>query len=205
MKEEIDICEQTLFSKLIKKFIKIVLFATLYIITTIIMQKLFNYNNSIGIALIILGILGFIYTLFILFHKKLWSLLYTKIDINITGYCIGKTRSMNYGEIIYFPYIEYLYTCHQKEYKSSNVYWDFESCYKTQWTQSDTSNDDDIVLAREKVKLLIELKEAYVFKLLPSIAYLNINLSKKRTIYFLLMNILTFIIFFIGIYLLQKG
>ena len=205
MKEEIDICEQTLFSKLIKKFIKIVLFATLYIITTIIMQKLFNYNNSIGIALIILGILGFIYTLFILFHKKLWSLFYTKIDINITGYCIGKTRSMNYGEIIYFPYIEYLYTCHQKEYKSSNVYWDFESCYKTRWIQSDTSNDDDIVLAREKVKLLIELKEAYVFKLLPSIAYLNINLSKKRTIYFSLMNMLTFIIFFIGIYLLQKG
>jgi len=202
MEQKIDICEKTLFSKLIKKFIKIILFATLYIITTMIIQKLFNYDNSIGVALIILGIFGFIYTISILLHKKLWNLFYTKVDINITEYCIGKTRSMNYGEIIYFPYIEYLYTYHKKEYKSSSVYWDFESCYKTQWTQGDSNNDEGIVLAGEKVKMLTEYKEAYVSKLLPFISYLNINLSKKRKIYFSLMNILTVIILFIGIYLL---
>lgn len=202
MQEKIDICEKTLFSNLLKKFIKIILFSVLYMIVIIFIQKIFNYHNSIGISLIILGIFGCIYTLFILLHKKIWRLFYTKVHVDFSEYCIGKTRSINYGEIIYFPYIEYKYEYDSREYRSSRVYWDFESSYSTKWMQTDENDKEEIEIAVKKVEEITEKKDVYVLKILPSISYLDIDLSKKRKIYFSLINILALFISFIGIYLL---
>jgi hypothetical protein len=122
-------------------------------------------------------------------------LFYDKTDIDITKQCIGKTRSMNYGEMIYIPYIDYGYVYHQKEYETSSVYWDFESSYKTRWIQSDTDDNTDIALAREKVKTLTKSQKAYVLKILPSIAYLDIGLSQHRKRYFLLLGIVSSLMF----------
>jgi len=122
MKQKIDICEQTLIPKILTKYIKIVLFALLYTIITVTMQSTYDYYSHIGIALIVLGILGAIYTLFVLFHEKIWRLFYKKVDIDFVKSCIVKTRSMNYFEVIYIPYIEYTYTYRNNKYKSSNAY-----------------------------------------------------------------------------------
>jgi hypothetical protein len=71
MKKEIKICEQTIFLKLIKKFMKIILFAILYTITTMIAVNRFGSYNSTAVALMILGVFGFVYSAFQLLHEKL--------------------------------------------------------------------------------------------------------------------------------------
>jgi hypothetical protein len=182
---------------------KIILFAVLYTTTTILIQKLFNYNSSIGIALIIFGIFGYIYTLFILLHKKIWRFFYFNVTVDFSKYCIGKARSINYGEIIYFPYIKYKYEYKSRIYKSSSLYWDFESSYETIWIQTKENDKKEIDVAVKKLEEIInEKKDVYILKVLPSVSYLDINLSKKRKIYFLFLNILALFISLIGIYLL---
>jgi hypothetical protein len=162
------------------------------------MQNYFHYENSVGIALITLGILGYIYTLYLLVHEKLHKKLYSKVDIDVIEYCIAKSRSMNYGEMIYFPYIKYRYTFHRKKYVSTSVCWDFESCYDTRWVENDTTHNDDIVYARKKTESYIKQKEAYVLRFLPFVSYMDIRLSKKRKRYFLFVHIFSVILFFAG-------
>jgi len=200
--QNVDICEKTLIPKLLKKFIKIALFASIYLIATMFIQNYFHYENSVGIALITLGILGYVYTLSLLVHEKLYKKLYDKVNIDVIEYCIAKSRSMSYGEIIYFPYIKYRYTFRQKRYASTSVCWDFESCYDTRWIESDTAHNEDIIRARKKIESYIKQKEAYVLKLLPFVSYLDIRLSEKRKRYFLFFHIFSVILFFAGVFAL---
>jgi len=183
MNSKVKICDKTLGLLLLNKFIIIFLFALIYSVSLYFVSLFLDGGNLLLSAIIILGFLGIIYNGLKLYIVNNFKKFTNEIPIKIIKSCIGKSRSLDYGNYVYFPVIEYEYTLKDKKVVSDIVYWDFDSFFYNRGVIGGLTEEASFKYAENILNTLKNKKIAYFMKF-DNKVYLDIVLSENRKRYF---------------------
>ena len=184
MNIETKICEQTLVLLLLEKLTTILLFSLGYGALLYLVSLFLDGNELLLSAMIILGLIGIIYNglkLYIVNNLKKFT---DEVPMKILNSCIGKSRSIDYGDDVYFPVVEYEYLWQDVKIKSSNVYWDFDSFFYSRGILVGLTEKESVNYAENILDNLKNKNTAYRMTFYPNKTYLDIVLNVNRKKYF---------------------
>lgn len=190
------ICNNGISFLMIRRILQPFIIGIIFLSLDLILISKFNQYSNLGISLIVLSFIGIVYTLF---YLKLKQYCFNEIVIKkIKKVCIIQTKSIDYGDLIFYPFIEYDYTYQNKHYSSKQICLDMRSCYLTEWSDK----DNGLRFATDKLTQILQNKKVFTMKVLPFISYVDISLTQKRKMYFKLLLLMSLLLFFLGFFLL---
>ena len=198
------ICEQTLLLLAMEKFETILIFSIVYGSILYLTSLFLDGMILLSVAIIILGLIGIIYNITRLYFARNYKKFGHEIPVKILKSCIGRARSVDYGDYIYFPVIEYEYILDGKRIKSNDVYWDFDSFLHSRGLIGGLTEKESMSHANTILTELVNNKLAYHMNTYFNQVYMDIYLSPNRKKYFYNQIAFSIVLIVVSCYFLFK-